>query len=267
MIRMGILDMLHAYDDITVLLDHEDQVSLGTDLQALNRAIKQWRQGNEIDVGESGTLYRFLQFAAWKTGRPITFTKHGTLTDRQIVNDPAIVNLPIMELLQLDNGTSQWASIAVLMGNQEARLESAPFKLKLTYEALDHWQSARQKHNVWEARWDKTIINQATAYSDWRATGKMVFMSEQAEDYCFARAFDLMAAEEGESRWPSLRQHESDRIIEMEKALAQEVVTSTDHRVVQSVAMRKGQAVTFAHPEAVNKSWPKFWEMLAHYGA
>ncbi len=262
-IRMGILDMLHGYDDITALLDRGDNLSLGTDLQALNRAIKQWREGDEIDVGESGTVYRFLQFAAWKTGRSITFIKHGTLADRQITNDPSIVTLSIKELLNLDNGTSQWASIAVLMGNEEARLETAPFKLRLTYEALDHWRRARQQDRVWEARRDKTITRQALAYANWVATGTMIFVPEQAEDYCFARAFDLITTHEGEARWPSLRQHESDRIIEMEKALRQEVVTSADHRVVQAVAMRKGVAVTFAHPEAVAKSWPQFWDMLS----
>ena len=63
---MGLLDMVHGYDDINQLLDGEPDGALGTDLQALNRATKQRRAGNEIDVGESGTLYRFLQFAAWR---------------------------------------------------------------------------------------------------------------------------------------------------------------------------------------------------------
>lgn len=72
MIRMGLLDMAHGYDDINRLLDAEPEGTLGTDLQALNRATKQWRAGNEIDVGESGTLYRILQFAAWRAYRITT---------------------------------------------------------------------------------------------------------------------------------------------------------------------------------------------------
>jgi 5-enolpyruvylshikimate-3-phosphate synthase len=71
-----------------------------------------------------------------------------------------------------------------------------------------------------------------------------------------------MTPEEGEAQWPSLRLHESDRIIEMEEALAQDTVTSADHRVVQAVAMRKGNAVSFSRPEAVAKSWPQFWQFL-----
>lgn len=96
----------------------------------------------------------------------------------------------------------------------------------------------------------------------WLATNTMAFTPEQAEDYCFARAFDLMTSAEGEARWPSLRQHESDRIAGMEEALAQHEVTSADHRVVQAVAMRKGSEASFAHPECVTKSWPQFWKLL-----
>ncbi len=260
MIRMGVLDMVHGYDDINRLLDSEEH--LGTDLQALNRATKQWREGDEIDVGESGTLYRFLQFAAWKAGRNVHFIKHGTLVDRPITSDPSIVDLPITELLKLDNGTSQWASIAVLLGNTEPRLQPAPFKLQTTYDALDHWQHARSHGNTWEAKRDETIARQASAYLGWLATNTMEFTPEQAEDYCFARAFDLMTPDEGEAQWPSLRQHESDRIAGMEEALAQHEVASADHRVVQAVAMRKGSEISFTHPECVAKSWPQFWKLL-----
>ena len=260
MIRMGLLDMMHGYDDINRLLD--DERHLGTDLQALNRATKQWREGDEIDVGESGTLYRFLQFTAWQAGRDIHFIKHGTLIDRPIASDPGIVSLPIAELLQLDNGTSQWASAAVLLGSTEPRLAHPPFKLQATYDAIDHWQAARAAGTMWEARKDETIARQTAAYLGWLATGSMVFIPEQAEDYCFARAFDLITPEEGEARWPALRLHESDRIAGMEEALGQHIVTSADHRVVQAVAMRKGSEVSFAHPEAVAKSWPQFWDIL-----
>ncbi len=258
---MGILDMLHGSDCINQVLDREDERSLSTDLQALNRATRQWREGStHIDVGESGTLYRFLQFAAWRQGRDIEFIKHGTLADRPMTHDPAIVRYPLAELLQLDNGTSQWASAAVLLGNSEVPPEPLPFKLKATYEALDHWQTAHEASKPWEARRDETIAAQTAAYLGWRATGVMVFTPEQAEDYCFARAFGLMTASEGEARWPSLRLHESDRIAAMEDTSI--AMDSADHRVVQAVAMcNRLPESKFTHPEAVAKSWPLFWDM------
>lgn len=260
LMRLGFLDILagrHGIDEFIQALP-----DASTDLRALARASRQWREGSDIEVGESGTLYRFLQFAAWLRDEDRVFVKTGTLRDREMIDDPSIVNLPLAELLLLDGGTSQWASAAVLLGNDETPPDPLPYKLGLTYEAKNHWQRAVAVNERWTARPDKTIAAQARAYLIWRKTGVMRFSAEQAEDYCFARAFNLIGPEEGEARWPSLRQHESDRIAEMEEVLGQDIVGSVDHRVVQAAAMLKGEAVTIAHPDAVSKSWPEFWQFM-----
>lgn len=260
-IRMGVLDLVNGHDDMITYLQTIPADHLCTDLQALLRTSKAWNTGEDIDVGESGTLYRFLQFADWKQGGKRKFIKRGTLADRPITSDSSIVDLPIDKLLQLDNGTSQWASIAVLLSGDTTRPKESAYKLDLTYEALEHWQNQRKAGKRWEIRYDQTILNQTQAFLQWIQTGTMEFEPEQAEDYCFARAFDLMDATQGEKRWPSLRQHESDRIMSMEVSLNEQQVDSADHRVVQAVAMRKGTGVEFLHPESVAKSWPRFWEM------
>ncbi len=259
-IRLGVLDILNGEDYIDQFL--AKQTILSSDLQALARASEQWKANLPIDVGESGTLYRFLQFASWKRNENRKFIKHGTLKDRRIADDPSIVTLPLEQLLKLDNGTSQWASASVLLGNTEDPPKDVPYKLKLTYEAVDHWKSARQNKHKWTPRKDQTISQQAKAYIQWLQTGKIDFIPEQAEDYCFARAFELMTPEQGEARWPSLRQHESDRIASMEIALSQQLVDSADHRVVQAIAMRRGDSVSFSNPESVSKSWPEFWDFM-----
>lgn len=105
-------------------------------------------------------------------------------------------------------------------------------------------------------------FSQAFAYINWRKNRKINFTPQQAEDYCFARAFGLITAEEGEKIWPSLRGHESDRINEMEQSLNQDKITSTDHRIIQAVSMLKGNSVKIKYPNAVNKSWPQFWRFL-----
>lgn len=171
-------------------------------------------------------------------------------------NDPNIVNYSLEELLKLDNGTSQWASAAILLGNKE-RIEDPPFKLQLTYDAVEHWENKRLNDECWEPKYDETILRQAKAY-----LGLERFIAQQAEDYCFARAFGLISPEEGEKRWPSLKSHESNRIEEMEKALQQTGITSKDHRVVQAITMLKGDKVKIKYPNSVNKSWPQFWEFL-----
>lgn len=260
MIRMGVLDLVNGYrDGVKYLERHQEE--LNEDLKSLYRAALQWDLGDSINVGESGTLYRFLKFASWELGLDKKFVLQGTLKDREICDDPKIVDWPLEQLLTLDNRTSQWASASVLMGNQE-RVQNPPYKLQVTYDAVEHWKTVRESGEVWKPRFDETIWAQASAYLQWLKDGKMDFVPQQAEDYCFSRAFDIMTAEKGKARWPSLRGHESNRIMEMEKALQEREVTSRDHRVVQSIAMLKKSKEGIVNPDCVNKSWPQFWRFL-----
>jgi len=108
-IRMGVLDLLKGHEDTIKFLE-QHYGGLGDDLKALHRASIQWNSGEPINVGESGTLYRFLTFASWKLGLPKEFVTEGTLTERiekgEICNNPDMVNWPLERLLTL--------SIAVL---------------------------------------------------------------------------------------------------------------------------------------------------------
>ena len=263
MIRIGVLDLIHGYNDtIDYLKKYREE--LGDDLKSLFESSLQWLQDKPIDVGESGTLYRFLKFASWKLNKNKKFIRRGTLRDRKIFDKPEIVNWPLNQLLKLDNGTSQCASASVLMGNQE-KIANPPYKLQVTYDAVEHWHNARREGKKWEPKFDQTILAQASAYLSWLKNGKINFIPKQAEDYCFARAFGLMTPKEGEKRWPSLRGHESDRIKEVEQALRQEKIISKDHRVIQAVALLKGNKIKIKYPDSVNKSWPQFWEFLNDY--
>ncbi len=141
MIRMGILDLVAGFDDIIKYLEqHESEVS--DDLKALYRTSIQWKENSSIDVGESGTLYRFLKFASWKLKQDKKFITRGTLKDRNISDNPDIVNWSLIDLLSLDNGTSQWASASILMGNSES-MKNPPYKLQVTLDAVEHWKSRR----------------------------------------------------------------------------------------------------------------------------
>jgi hypothetical protein len=280
MIRMGVLDLIHKRDDSIKFLEKHFG-DLNEDLKSLYRASTAWTEGRNVNVGESGTLYRFLQFASWKMKLEKTFVLQGTLKEREMCDNPCIVDWPMKKLLELDNGTSQWASASVLMGSKEGieDLDRPPFKLKLTYEAVRHWTQKRKFGERWEPRYDETIVGQALAFLEILLDNRIpIFTPQQAEDYCFARAFGFMTKEDGEKRWPSLHGHESDRINEIEKELKsfrhKEIIESKDHRVVQAIAMlqktvmreleqkSKGIPVNVRYPNAVNKSWPKFWDFL-----
>src|SRR3989344_5973106 len=148
MIRIGVLDLVHGYDDCVKFLEQQYD-ALNDDLQSLHQASLHWKEGRSIDVGASGTLYRFLRFASWKLREDRTFILQGTLKKRTICNDPSIVDWTLEQLLQLDHGTSQWASASVLMGNEE-RIHSPPYKLQLTYDTVDHWKTARKHRKHWK---------------------------------------------------------------------------------------------------------------------
>jgi len=288
-IRMGVLDLTKGYDTILRFLEKHDK-DLSSDLKSLYDTCLAWRGGRTVDVGESGTLYRFLQFANWKLDLKKEFTFHGTLEARakEICNRPEIIYLPLEKLLELDNHTSQWASAAVLMGSKEKLedIKNPPYKLKLTYEALEHWKEKRSRGLEWDYRYDETILRQAETFLKIlgnKETSKPDFEPRHSEDYCFARAFNYITRKQGEELWPSLKSHESNRLEEMEREIEKfesakggaglagveckiNEISSQDHRVVQAIAMLQFYyffSTKAAYRDCVSKSWPQFWKFLA----
>jgi len=231
------------------------------DIRSFGGALDSWG-GPVIDVGESGTAFRFLQFFAWKTKLDKRFTLGAMLSARNICRDPEIVNLSQKQLLALDNGTSQWASAAALCGDP-VRLTNPPAKLALTYEALD----AVSPDPI---RVDRTLLRQARAFQEALTSGHMDFTPLHSEDFCFAYAFGLVSAEEGMAKWPSLSGHESNRLdampAQMKLLLDNGVISSVDHRVVQALSMFalvNKIPFTVNQPRCAAKSWPRFWNFLS----
>jgi hypothetical protein len=265
-IRMGILDLIHDRDQTIKFLS--DQKELPDDLLALKSALESWPKRELISIGESGTLLRFLRFASWRLNIPKEFNLSGTLKTRVVTNDPNIIKLSQTELLKLDGGTSQWASAKALLGDTE-RLKSPPYSLSLTYEAITHWTDRIRLSKDWEAKLDRTLQRQTEAFLNLILKQELKFRPIQAEDYCFARAFNLLTKEKGEEDWPQLKNHESNRIREMETELKRleenKEIVSKDHRVVQAIAMlakHQKKEIMFTYPESVSKSWPRFWKFL-----
>jgi len=276
-IRMGILDILSGCNDITTFLDSEG--NLGGDLKSLRRVVESFKdQTKPFDVGESGTIYRFVRFYTWKNGidRPINISD--TLVDRirrgAISDNPDIVNWTPEELGKLDFGTTQWQTMAYLLGDKR-RVTDSKYKLQVTYDSVDHWEKARAEGKAWQPRKDPTLHNQALAFINHLKTGKIDFVPEQAEDYCFARAFSVVDSKflespQGKRMFESIEGHESPRTEEMEKSLAEaqnsQIIESKDHRVVQAIQMRyfdKGfTRNNFSYPDCVNKTWPQFWDFI-----
>lgn len=268
-IRIGVLDMIYGYREINRFLDV--QTDLADDLLALKRACVLWNTDASIDVGESATLLRYLRFASWKFGLNKGFIKKGTLKRRRISNNPRLIHRSQRDLLKRIEDesapTTQWASAAVLLGDED-RLPNAPYKLQLTYEAVEHWRRQREQGKPWDAKYDETIKVQAETFLRMLRGERPPFLALQAEDYCFARIFGYMTREDGE-QWPNLIGHESNRLEEIEQVIARanagEQIDSSDHRVIQAIVMWgiiNGKAVKIRYPNAVRKSWSRFWDFI-----
>jgi|TARA_Y100000034_G_scaffold70432_1_gene85003 chorismate mutase len=255
-IRLCILSLINNDDTVIKFLEGKE---LCDDLKCTVNAVKNFHQ-QTIDVGESATLLRFLKFYCWYNNINKDFTMGPMLRKRNICDNPDIVNWSVKELLKLDYGTSQWVS-AFMLVKKDMNLfhpEGTNYnkKINLTREALNVWYSSKDRTKVII---DKTIRKQVRYYLG----HDIKFNVSTGEDYCFARAFNLMTKEEGIKKWPQLVNHESNRIEEMEKQLHKKTITSTDHRVVQALALKAKKNnrlnVNILYPKCVSKSWPKFW--------
>jgi len=260
---MALLDLFRLKKDSCQKFD---KIPISNDLISLKTSIKNWLSGdNLIFVGESGTLYRFFQFAIWKYNLNKHIGVSGTLITRQITKDKNIINLSQEELLKLDNETSQWASAASLLGDNH-RVVNPPNKLSLTYKVLDEWS------DDWIPIKDNTIHLQALYFYNLMCGIKNEFTPIQSEDFCFAYVFDKITRDEGLSRWPTLQSHESNRTTEIvnnfELVKNHQRVYSKDHRIIQALSMWakfNKIEVVFEYPQSVSKSWPLFWDFLKHF--
>ena len=264
--RVGVLDIINGYTDIEKFIDSQEDTN--DDILAIKIASIAWRNNQQINVGESATLYRLLKFASWKFELNKIFIKEGSLRHRQITDNPNIVNFNQTKLLKLDNETTQWATAVVICGDKE-RLINPPLKLKETYDAVEHWEIRRKRGLCWEPKYDETIERQVKVFLDLLNNKETNYTPLCSDDYCFARVFNLINKENGEKFWPSLLGHETNRIEEMEHAIkeAEETsdITTKDHRVIQALAMWgivNDKKLIFANPNSVNKSWPRFWDFL-----
>jgi len=278
LMRLGILSLRDNYLEMFLEKISTIENRFGGDLKAFKRCLENWNQ-DELYVGESATLFRFLQFYIWQNNLTKKLVKEGSLLKRRVSEDPDIIFLSQRELLNIDEGTTQWASAKVLCGDKE-RIDDAPAKLVMTYRIVDAWNSMvlpeysdRIDKNfdlaISRSMLDSNICNHVFVLYSLLAGHDHLWLPLEAEDYCFARSLSIMTQEDGQTIWPQLANHESNRLEAMEEALDQlyngKPITSQDHRVIHAVVMKAlidGIEVNVVNREAVNKSWTRFWDFI-----
>ncbi|MCC7543806.1 hypothetical protein IT415_03850 [bacterium] len=150
-IRLGLLDIIHGRTQIIDFL-HAERDHLSDDLLALERALQTWHTDQPVDVGESGTLYRFLQFTARRKGLHKDFVTHGTLRDRPITGNPGIAHqpqeIPLLSTATPHSGPRLPHSIVILPASRIRRLSlHSPTSPSITRNSIKQpagYQSATQ---------------------------------------------------------------------------------------------------------------------------
>lgn len=249
-----------------------NQGDVAKDTTEFLAAANEYESSDIVHIGEGGANYRSLLYRSYLEGSNKRFERTGSSLQRQIYEAPDMTTLPNSQLLLLDDETTQYISARLTWDEQASiprEVVYGDFKLRVVADAISHWYSQRERGLAWQPRRDISLARQAASFIKVLQTGEIDsnYYPEQAEDYCFARAFGLMSAAQALQKWPKLQHHESNRIESMERAIKQveagEIIDVNDHRVVQAIAMRYGLGPSrFKYPACVEKSWPRFWEFV-----
>ncbi|MEN9614562.1 MAG: hypothetical protein RLZZ347_869 [Candidatus Parcubacteria bacterium] len=284
-IRLLFLGLRDGDDSVIHFISRTYQRGLlPDDVVRMLDACRFWNNNQNIQVGESATVLRFLWWLSQAQKSNKNFVREGTLLGRKITLDPEMLNWTIKDLLdpeRVPERTSQLASVATLHNPDRYRtfMVSYPHHLAITYEVLDQWYEYKrfqQKVPLPAPGIDATIEAQAKAFLLALRGGGWQFEMLQQEDFPFAYIMTDgdWALREARKRWPSLAEHESNRFTEVAKAKSdwaqRRVIDSADHRVIQAITMfamlnrykvKDIMRVT-RHPKAVAKSWPAFYMFL-----
>lgn len=257
-IRMILLDMLYGAKTHYRIIRHfekQNKKSLSYDAQSAVRCAKNYISGKNIYyAGDSGTLCRFLIYIL--DGQKYKIIKRKQLAERKIKTVKNISKLPLSRLLQL--GTTQFAGAALLIGAKP--IKNLPPKCELSVEAR---KTYFKNNGKWIPKIDEIFTRQLNHFLN---GGE--FKPRIAEDYCYARAFNLITQKEGKRRWPELANHECNRLAVMEeicKNFNRRLSVHSDHRVAMAGALRQislGLPIRVNSKKCVAKSWPQFWQWL-----
>lgn len=284
LIRGGFLDLTRGYGPDYLVKIIDGLGNPGTDTRDLRTWAVSFNDRSSLEM-ESGTLFRLVWFYHTARGIDRKLIPTKTLVERvkKMNLNPAMVGWPLEKLGTLDGGTSQYQTVAVLMGNNET-LTRVPFYLRKTYDWKAEWEEDRPAGRMWKVPRDPTLIAQSEDYIHYLKTGRIRTVPKELGDcdlYCFLRTFGAVDRAWGEKNWPQLAKHESNRFETTEEMLKQiergESVTSSDHRVVEAgakliqarelMAGRVSPSVDairsqFLNSDCVAKKWPGFWNAL-----
>lgn len=177
-----------------------------------------------------------------------------------------------------DKNSSQRISATILTMNDSA-LEDRLLQNKNLFELSPHLRNAitikkmfadkdtRNRVKLMIYKEDETIKKQFNYFITKLCGENFRLKVDSAEDVPLAVAMGEMTLEDAEEQYPQLRHHETDRIKELKSAFKGQYNETNDHRIMMARAMKdvideKHYYLDVIKPEVVNKSFPKFWDMI-----
>ena len=251
---------------VTKFLDKFPYDEMSDDVRACKDALKAWKSG------ESHIPVRNFRSLAVATDMLI---KQGWDKNKREL----LMGKELRNRVLYDENSSQKVSAIILTMNDNV-MEDRILKRDSIDKLIPQIQNAIVVKNIYK---DMRVVQSTTIYKEdetisrhfnyyiAKLCGKDVKLEiKSAEDIPLAYMMNEIELSEAEKRFPSLRNHETDRIRELEyqkrRLYIKPSIYSTDHRVVMACAMannlQEGDFKKIGYDYSVNKSFPKFWEML-----
>jgi hypothetical protein len=170
----------------------------------------------------------------------------------------------------IDENSSQLKTAELLVTQdlkkikKEFTKDTIPYHLNIATEAVFNFNENEQ-FNIY--REDRTIAKQFEYFINKLQNKDVKLRIDSAEDIPLAYMFDEISLNKIKTKYPQMINHESDRISSLTEITTDtDEVDSNDHRIVMACAMasivesNKYKFTYYNHKDAVDKSFPKFWE-------
>ena len=240
---LGILDMLHDYDDIYSFLELNTN-NLTTDLYDFKLTFLDWYSNKSIIyIGQSYALFNIILFiiTKLKVKKPLYY--NNTIIDGDSVLP--YCNYTQQQLLDIN---IYWCIALILLGDP-VRLSNPPIKIDIIYQSYQHWKEKRSIGEYWIERNNIYIQNLFDYFLQLYHNPididinielpKMLKIINYNQDYQDTTKIQLLV------------QQYNNGIIDIKDSKLIECV------VLISILCKK--KITIKYPELVKKNWNKFW--------
>lgn len=241
---LGLLDMIHNYDDIYSFLELNSN-NLTTDLYDFKLTFLDWYTNKDIIyLGKSYALYNILLFIISKLDINKTLYFNNNMIEEKLSLD--YINLTQLELIDIN---IYWC-IALVILDDPIRISSPPTKLDIIYQSYQHWKEKRKIGEYWMEKKNIFVQNlldyflqlqsQSTEIDIELELPKMLTIINYNHPYIDTNNIKLL-----------IEQYNNNSIIDTKQPKLIECM------VIISILSKK--KITIKYPELVKKNWNKFW--------